>query len=278
MNTINRGGPLVSVIVTTRNEESAIRRCLESIVSQTYKKIETLVIDNSSTDRTREIAGQFTDLVFTKGPERSSQRNYGAHIAKGTWLLFLDADMELSPTVVDECVSGAKQHVYACIIPEKSVGSGFWSRCKILERTYYEGLDWMEAARFYSKEVFISLHGFDEAITGPEDFDLSQRFTARYGVNAVTRIKSPIHHDEGVIMLGNLLRKKYYYGKKMHRYISKNENKSVSGKQANPFNRYLLFFQKPGVFLTDPIHATGMILMKTLELGALGLGMIAGRV
>ncbi len=278
MNTINRDAPLVSVIVTTRNEEGAIRQCLESIRRQTYKNIEILVVDNASDDQTKRIARQFTGHVFDKGPERSAQRNYGAHMAKGVNVLFLDADMILSRTVIEECVRNIRKNVHAFIIPEKSQGSGFWAKCKALERTYYEGTEWMEAARFYDKKTFLSLGGFDENLTGPEDFDMSQRVTARYGAPCISRIMSYIYHNEGTIVLRDLLRKKYYYGKKMRRYMTKNENKSAFRKQANPLSRYALFFRKPAIFLSDPVHAAGMIFMKSLELGALAFGTLAGRI
>ena len=271
----DRDMPLISVIVTTRNEEDAIRNCLKSVRNQTYKPVEIIVVDNASDDRTLNIARQFTNLVFDKGPERSAQRNYGAKQAKGTYLLFLDADMVISPTTVEECVVAInKNNVRACIVPETSTGSGFWTKCKILERTYYEGVVWMEAARFYDKKTFVLLEGFDEELTGPEDFDLSQRVAAQYGQKSISRITSYIYHDEGVIRLTELLRKKYYYGRQMHRYVSKNDNRLVSRLQANPWKRYTLFFRKPNSLLYDPIHAIGMMFMKTLELGALALGMI----
>lgn len=275
MNTINRDTPLVSVIITTRNEEDAIQQCLESIRHQTYKNIEILVIDNGSRDETKRIARQFTGHVFEKGPERSAQRNYGARKAAGEYVLFLDADMVLGKTVIEECVKIIARNIYALIVPEKSQGTGFWAECKALERTYYEGIDWMEAARFYNKKTFQSLGGFDENLTGPEDFDMSQRIIARYGTSGISRITSYIYHNEGTIVLWDLLRKKYYYGKKMRRYMIKNENKSAFKKQANPLARYALLFQKPAIFLSDPVHAVGMIIMKSLELGALAIGALA---
>ena len=74
--------PLVSVIVTTKNEEKNIANCLKSIKNQTYKNIEIIVVDNNSDDRTKEIAGKYTDKVFNHGPERSALRNLGAEREK----------------------------------------------------------------------------------------------------------------------------------------------------------------------------------------------------
>ena len=135
--------PLVSVIVPTRNSEKFIGKCLESISKQTYSRIEIIVVDNNSTDRTKEIAKKFTKKVYNKGPERSAQRNYGAKMSKGSFVLFIDSDMVLTSKVVGECVLSIGK---AVIIPEKSFGKGFWAKCKALEKSFYIGVDWIEAA------------------------------------------------------------------------------------------------------------------------------------
>jgi glycosyltransferase involved in cell wall biosynthesis len=89
--------PLVSVVLTTKNEEKNIYRCLQSIQSQTYKNLEIIVVDNYSEDQTIKIAKEFTSKIFLKGPERSAQRNYGMiDVAKGIFVIYIDADMILS--------------------------------------------------------------------------------------------------------------------------------------------------------------------------------------
>ena len=261
----------VSVIITTKNEARYIAACLDSVKSQTYTYIEIIVVDNHSTDKTKRIARQFTSLVFEKGPERSSQRNFGARRAKGEYVLFVDADMILGKNVVAECVDKSKAY-RALVIPEKSVGVGFWARCKALERSCYEGVDWMEAARYYKLDIFTSLGGYDEKLTGPEDYELAQRLRANFGSKSIGRIRSYIHHDEGDLRLGNLLRKKYYYGKRMNRYRKLSESRKYFDKQSNIFARYNLFLKHPKMFIRDPIHSAGVFVMKTLEMIALGYG------
>ena len=68
---------LVSVIITTKNEEDVIATLLQSTVEQSYKNIEILLIDNNSTDKTLEIVSKFPVQKYTYGPERSAQRNFG---------------------------------------------------------------------------------------------------------------------------------------------------------------------------------------------------------
>ena len=83
--------PLVSVIITTKNSERTLDRCLSTIKNQTYPNIELIVVDNNSTDKTKEIAKKYTKNVFNKGPERSAQRNFGATKARGKFLLIHDS-------------------------------------------------------------------------------------------------------------------------------------------------------------------------------------------
>jgi glycosyltransferase involved in cell wall biosynthesis len=85
----NKLNPLVSVIITTKNSEKYIKECLYSIKKQSYKKIESIVVDNNSIDHTKEIAEKYTKSIYNKGPERSAQRNFGAKKTKGDFLLFI---------------------------------------------------------------------------------------------------------------------------------------------------------------------------------------------
>lgn len=275
---------MVSVIITTKNESSHIGACLTSVKCQTYRHIETIVVDNNSADQTKEIAKGYNVRVFNKGPERSAQRNFGARLAKGKYLLFLDADMELTPTVVEECVNvmrqktmskGQKEHFKALVIPEQSLGIGFWAACKALERSFYLGVPWIESARFFRKEEFIDSGGYDEELTGPEDFEFPQRFKKIFGQTSVGRISSFILHNEGKLSLAKILRKKYHYGRKMWEYKNRFASKGYFDKQANILSRYTLFFCKPGELVKHPIIFIGMIILKTLEMSAIFFGALS---
>lgn len=271
---------MVSIIITTKNEERHIGSCLKSLKNQTYKNTEIILVDNNSVDRTKEIARSFEANIYNQGPERSAQRNYGASKAKGKYLLFLDADMMLTSTVIRDCVNAINEKkptnsgFYALVIPERSIGIGFWASCKALERSFYEGVDWMEAARFYRKEVFRALSGYDETIDAFEDYDLPQRLKAQHKGNVIGRIDSYIIHDEGNLTLSKTLKKKYYYGKWMRKYLAKIENRTVGMKQRNLLARYGLFFNNMEKILRAPIVFIGMLFMKSFEFLFSGLGYI----
>ena len=97
--------PLVSVVVPTKDVERTLQRCLASIRSQTYSAVELVVVDNFSTDQTFRVAQELADIAVQAGPERSAQRNLGIELATGDYILWIDADMVLTPHVVADAVS-----------------------------------------------------------------------------------------------------------------------------------------------------------------------------
>lgn len=214
--------PLVSLVITTRNEEKHIANCLESIKAQTYPeaKIEIIVVDNNSTDRTKEIAMEYTDKVYNKGPERSAQRNFGVHQARGKYILYLDADMILSPDVIKECVVKCdKENVDALYIPEKITGEGFWIKVRNFERSFYNATP-IDCVRFIKRDLFEEVGGFDESLTGPEDWDLDRRIRAgtkrKFDI-----INAPIYHNEADFNLVEYVKGKNYYIRDIDKYKRK---------------------------------------------------------
>src|SRR3979411_300052 len=91
--------PTASIIVPARNEEACLRACLESLVTQTGVAFEVIVVDDHSSDRTREIALSFPGervIDATPLPQGWTGKNNavtcGTGVAQGECLLFTDAD------------------------------------------------------------------------------------------------------------------------------------------------------------------------------------------
>ena len=96
-----------------------------SIRSQTYPSVELVVVDNFSTDQTFRVAQELADIAVQAGPERSAQRNLGIELATGEYILWIDADMVLTPHVVADAVAAAeREDATAVFIPEQTVGQG----------------------------------------------------------------------------------------------------------------------------------------------------------
>src|SRR5882762_11747412 len=110
------GRPTVSVMVPARNEETCLGACLESLVAQTAVAFEIIVVDDHSTDRTREIAQSFPGVrVLGAGPlpegwtGKNNAVTAGAREARGQWLLFTDADTVHLPGSLARALAEAKR-------------------------------------------------------------------------------------------------------------------------------------------------------------------------
>lgn len=214
----SKNNPLVSVVITTKNEEKNIENCLRSIKNQPFKNIELIVVDNFSEDKTVEIAKKYTVKVYLKGNERSSQRNYGAKVASGKYLFYLDADMILSQKVIEECVEKCEREgVDALYVPERIVGEGFWIKVRDFERGFYTGTI-LDAVRFIRKDLFEGVAGFDESLAGPEDWDFDRKIR-RVGRTEI--IHATLYHNESSFDIKRYLAKKKYYSSGIQKYIKK---------------------------------------------------------
>lgn len=236
----------VSVIIITKNEEVNIRNCLESIKKQNHlpDSIEIIVVDNNSTDQTKEIARAYTDQVYNYGPERSSQRNFGVKHSSGKYVLYIDADMILSEYVISECVKKCEnQGTVALYIPERIIGNGYWIRVRDFERSFYDATC-IDCVRFVRKDKFLEIDGFDEALIGPEDWDFDRRIRE---VGRVDIIRSPLYHNEGRFDFKRYLTKKTYYAQSFGKYINKWSRKDkLIAKQLGFRYRYFVVFFEAG--------------------------------
>ena len=242
--------PLVSVVITTKNEEKNIRNCLESIKAQSWQDIEIIVVDNSSTDKTQQIAAEYTAKVYTKGPERSAQRNYGMiDKAEGEYVIYIDADMILAPSLIEACVHHIQETgAIALHIPEIVLGKNYFSRVRRFERSFYDGTP-VDGARFFYRPTFIKAGGFDEPLFvkgSGEDWDID-KLIRKYGTIALLPRHNAqsvahawplqsfveargihhqpdytgIYHNEAEFLLLPYLKKKSYYSLGFDGYINK---------------------------------------------------------
>lgn len=254
--------PPVSVIIPTKNEEQNIVRCLKSIKKQAYQgKIEIIVVDNFSEDKTVKLAKKFTKKVFLQGPERSNQRNFGTQKSKGKYLLFVDADMELKRNTVSECIRiyQASPTPPTVAIKEFSVGTTFLGKAQALERNCYQDATFLQGARFFPKTQFLKIGGFDTKLIAAEDWDITLRFV-KAGFPVRTTSTPLITHHESKESLLKLLKKEIYYIKNIKFYRKKHPE--VFFYQSNIFFRLLIWLKSWRSLIRHPILTLAFLWYK----------------
>ncbi len=265
--------PFVSIIVPTKNSATTIGACLKSIENQTYKDIEMIVVDNNSTDRTKEIAGKYTKLVFNKGPERSAQRNYGVSKSKGEFIYFVDADFVLNKNVVSQCLAEIQFFFSAIIVHNSPDVTVSWiAKVRKFEVDMYKyNLD-HSAARFFKKSVFEKIGGYNVKITAGEDYDIQNKLNRKGYVTGFIDAEA-IHLGEPTSFWKHML-KYYNYGKDFVNYQKVNNREA--GKQLTPFRD--VYFRNWKKFIKQPVVGLEFVFYIFFKFAFGGIGYFTGKI
>ncbi len=193
-----------SIIIPARNEETQIGHCLESIGMLDADGItfEVLVIDNGSSDCTPLIALEKKAAVFKKpGLTIAALRNFGARMAKGKILAFLDADCSVHISWLRESSRYLSLPDIVCfgsppVIPDNATWvQKSWYQIRKKSRPVEEA-DWLESMNmFVRRDVFLAVGGFNENLVTCEDYDISLRLKRVGRIIADCRIIA-VHNGE----------------------------------------------------------------------------------
>lgn len=264
---------VVSVIIPTKNSSATLGRCLESIRNQTYKHLEIIVVDNFSTDSTPEIAKKYTELFFSKGPERSAQVNYGVTMASGKYIYKVDSDFIIEKTVIEESVKLIEAGADAVIVHNSPDESISWiAKLRKFEVDMYKYNIDHSSARFVKKDLYIKIGGFNSAVTAGEDYDFQNKLN-RANAKIAFADAEALHLGEPRSFWRHLV--KYYdYGKD---FINYSKTASIAEK-----NTQLGFFRKVYIknwkkFLRHPLIGIAFLSYHCLKYFFGGLGLMVAR-
>ena len=190
---------LISVIVPVYNVEEYIRECLDSIINQTYKKLEIILVDDGSTDKSGEICEEYRakdnriKVIHQENAGLSDARNAGIEIAVGNYIQFIDSDDYIDDDMIEtlynliiendadismcsnyilkdgikSCECSNKKYIYDRrealkeILIDETVRSYSWN--KLAKKELFDEI------RFPSKRVF------EDVLTTPKLFEKSNK-------------------------------------------------------------------------------------------------------
>ena len=189
----------LSIIIPAHNEERHIGNCISSLISQSYKNYEVIVINDDSIDKTEEIVRSLQKknkkikLIFNKCHSAASSRNKGAKVSKGRILVFVDADQYFSENFLQKISDDFKnKEVNALVGKVWGASKTFIGKC-YASRKWLFWLTRQNKKMFLQKEnpgcilaikksIFFRSGGFDESIFYREDTYFEQKIKARYKV------------------------------------------------------------------------------------------------
>jgi glycosyltransferase involved in cell wall biosynthesis len=188
---------ILSFIIPALNEEQRIGGCLRSIqqleLPAGVGRIEIVVVDNRSTDRTVQLSQEHGAKVVNVAPGFPSRaRNVGARSATGDWLAFVDADCELASDWLSVCGSHLLKDVGVVAVGAAMRDPG--SDTPWVERAWYELAYARRAGEFRKskwlpsfnllvrRSAFDAIGGFDESLSTCEDCDLGYRLATLGGL------------------------------------------------------------------------------------------------
>ena len=189
--------PLISVILPTYNREHLLRRAIDSVLEQSWRHIELIVVDDGSTDETAALLDTFDDprlsvIRFDTNRGASAARNAGLAQARGDFVTFMDSDdawhehrierqyhvMASAPAGVGLCVCSIHYirpgQEYDVLWPDQ-IRSSDDAVESIVMGTGYPTLGWMAHTR-----VLQDLGGFDEELPRLQDYEFSLRIALEY--------------------------------------------------------------------------------------------------
>jgi len=185
----------ISVIIPTYNRKHTLSRAISSVFSQTLKPFEIIIVDDGSTDGTKEWLSKIYPKIQTINQSNSGvsmARNVGIKIAKGDWIALLDSDDEWLTKKLEKQVTSLKENpdLLFCHTNEiwirngvrinqsrkhQKYGGHIFEKCLDICRI-------SPSSALFKKSILDDLGGFDEKLPVCEDYDLWIRIAAYYPV------------------------------------------------------------------------------------------------
>lgn len=203
---------LVSVIIPVFNSERFLRRCLDSVITQDYEDIETILVDDGSMDDSgaicEEYAGKYSNIVvYHKQNEGASlARKYGLERANGEYVCFIDSDDWVSPNYVSELYALIEKYnvnVSACSVQRVKIGDNRENNVrdvcqssvlqyKELMPRYFKYELWGFPGKLYLRSLLVALD-YPKATIGEDYYVMAQLFCKE---RQVAYTEEPLYYYE----------------------------------------------------------------------------------
>jgi len=229
---VSKNKPLVSVIIPTYNRKKKLPTAIDSVLNQTYKNWELIVVDDRSTDDTRKLIEKYSQrnkrikyLLNKRKKGPAGARNHGMKNAKGKYIAFLDSDDEWYPNHIKDSVELMEKAGLDMVfgkdnLIDKGVNKKKYITMSLTKKRFYDNLPKKNIFKegyilegFFNylignsclatdsimvrKEVLERLRGFDEKLRVAEDYDLWLRIAKDFKIGYLDKLKVKYNLSQG---------------------------------------------------------------------------------
>lgn len=161
--------PYFTVVIPSYNRSHIVGRAIESVLNQSYSDFEIIVVDDGSTDNTKEVVCQYMDsrihYFFQENSGVSAARNTGSKLAKGDYLVFLDSDDYVNDNWLKDFFTELQPNLTDVVL----------CRSKITEDFKNDSSSFLAGTFAINKSVFYAIGMYDEKLRFGENTELNWR-------------------------------------------------------------------------------------------------------
>jgi len=196
---MNPDNLLISVVIPTHNRPDYLKKAIKTVLNQTYKNFEIIVVDDASTTNTIEVINSFNDnrIIYLKNDKQCGapkSRNNGIEKAKGDYIAFLDDDDEWEPTKLEKQLKEFDDdHVglVVCYSLDKRFGMTRFSKPKrkVSFADLLKSFNLSSTSSYVARKTAVEKAGyFDVNLPSAQEYDLAIRLSMHYEVRTVTEV------------------------------------------------------------------------------------------
>lgn len=272
--------PLISIVIPTKNSANTLDKCLRSIVTQTYHNIELVIVDSQSTDRTIEIAGEYSAKIIETQWGLLGARFLGFKASKGDYILYLDSDQILAySNILQRSLSMFSNNDMLCLEEESSRIDSFLQKLiaadrKLVNKFWEKNIDPLSGfliPRFYKHSLLDAVFKKLDIVCHMHELGINEdclMYYHAYRLSHSSKIgvisMSLLHNDLSSLI--DYFHKNYIYGKNM-KLLAKN----------SLYRRLILRNIRFRKGLTFNIQSTQSIILRILKIVPFLVGIIIGR-
>lgn len=245
--------PLVSIIIPTYNRSELVKRAIRSALAQTHRPIEVIVVDDRSTDDTKQVVTSFSDtrikyLKNSKNLGGPATRNKGLEVSKGDYINFLDDDDTIHPRKIELQLQKFTTSnipnlgVVTCDVKYQRSDIKRTKKNRLQGELYTQLL---QAYCIYGTETMLirtqavkEISGFDTSLLSNQEYDLQLRLANKYSFDYVNKVLATKHETKG--------------------QISFNFDKKIQGTKTL-YNKYKQEYKTHGVYLYNFFRFTYLL-------------------